>query len=163
MFKIKKDKLKMFEIKSDYFNYLRKFDNRVSTKDNRKFYGIIVQNENVDYYIPFTSKIEKKTNSKLTINIKEKNKTISKLLLNNMIPVKENNTKLVDVNNSKYYDYYKDELRYLERNEVIDEILRKANNLFNVLDNQEHRDYSFFKNICCDFKLLEEKCREYKR
>lgn len=100
MFKIKNDELSMYEISNDYIEYLRKFDLRVSMKGQRKFYGILVQNNNVDYYIPFTSKIDKKTNSKLTINIKEGRKIIAKLLLNNMIPVKEKNTKLVDVKKS---------------------------------------------------------------
>ena len=45
---------------------------------------------------------------------------------------------------------------------VIQEILKKTENIFNVLENPNHRDYKFFKSLCCDFKLLEEKSLEYK-
>lgn len=94
----------MYDVSSNYKNYLRKFDSRVSEKDSRKFYGIIINNNGMDYYIPFTSKINKKTNPKLTVNVKDidSNKIIAKLLLNNMILVKEEESKIVDINNSQY-------------------------------------------------------------
>lgn len=37
----------------------------------------------------------------------------------------------------------------------------KVNNIFEVLENMKHSDYLFFKELCCNFKLLEQKCREY--
>ena len=89
MIKIKDNKLKMYDISNEYKKYLSKFDAKVSLKDNRKFYGILINKKGIDYYIPLTSKIHKKTTSKLTINIKN------------------------------------------------------------------------FKELCCNFKLLEQKCREY--
>lgn len=59
MVEIKNGQLVMYDITEKYKDYLRKFDNRVSQKENRKFYGIIVTNNDMDYYIPFTSKINK--------------------------------------------------------------------------------------------------------
>jgi hypothetical protein len=70
MFKIKNENLKMYDVTEEYKDYLRKYDNRVSKKENRKFYGILVSKDNIDYYIPFTSKVNKNTSSKLTVNIK---------------------------------------------------------------------------------------------
>lgn len=161
MFSIKNDELSMYEINNEYIEYLRKFDKRVSMKGERKFYGILVQSNNVDYYIPFTSKVNKKTNSKLTINIKDRGNNIAKLLLNNMIPVKEDNTKLVDVKTHVQGTYFESELRYLRTKKVREELLRKINNIFDVLNDETDTDYKFFKNICCDFKILEKKCEEY--
>lgn len=161
MLKIKNNELSMYEINNEYIEYLRKFDKRVSMKGERKFYGILVQSDSVEYYIPFTSKVNKKTNTKLTINIKYRGKNIAKLLLNNMIPVKEYNTKLVDVKNHAQSTYFESELRYLRNKKIRGELLKKINNIFEVLNDKTHKDYKFFKNICCDFKILEEKCNEY--
>lgn len=107
MFKIKNEKLMMYDISDNYRKYLSKYDSRVSKKGNRKFYGILVSNEKMDYYIPFTSKTNKNTSTKLTINIKDGSKEIiAKLLLNNMIPVNIKDAHIVDINNSKYKTYY---------------------------------------------------------
>ena len=102
MIKIKDNKLKMYDISNEYKKYLSKFDAKVSLKDNRKFYGILINKKGIDYYIPLTSKIHKKTNSKLTINIKNENKTIAKLLLNNMIPVNIKDAHVANINNLEY-------------------------------------------------------------
>ena len=163
MFKIKNEQLKMYDISEEYKDYLRKYDYRVSQKENRKFYGILISKDNTDYYIPFTSKTNKNTSPKLTVNIKDGKEIIAKLLLNNMIPVSIKDTKLVDVSKSKYKDYYENEISYLRSKKVKEELLRKINNMFYVLNHKEHRDFKFFKNICCDFKLLEEKCKKYEK
>lgn len=154
----------MYDISEDYKQYLRQYDNKVSEKESRKFYGILISKDNTDYYIPFTSKIEKKTNSKLTVTVKDTNNcVIAKLLLNNMIPVNEKDSFIVDVEKSKYKDYFNKEIAYLRKQSVIQEILRKVDNIFKVLENSNNPDYNFFKKLCCDFKLLEEKCVEYNK
>ena len=163
MIKIKDKELKMYDISNQYKKYLSKFDTKVSLKENRKFYGILIAKEDVNYYIPFTSKVHKKTNPKLTINIKNNNKVIAKLLLNNMIPVNIKYAYIADVNNAKYKEYYMNEIRYLRSENVQKEIIKKVNNIFKVLNDQKHCDYLFFKQVCCDFKLLEQKCKEYNK
>lgn len=161
MFKIKNNELSMYKIDNDYIEYLRVFDRRMSMKGKRKFYGILVQSNNIDYYIPFTSKIDKKTNSKLTVNIRYSGKIIAKLLLNNMIPVQEKYTMLVDVKNHKQRTYFENELRYLRNSKVIEELIKKINNIFSILSDKNNSDYEFFHKLCCNFKLLEKKCNEY--
>lgn len=160
--RIKNGQLKMYDISENYKQYLKEYDNRVSEKDGRKFYGILITKDNMDYYIPFTSKVEKKTNSKLTVNVKDtSNYVIAKLLLNNMIPVNEKDSYIVDINNSKYKDYFNKEIAYLRKENVIEEILRKVDNIFKVLENPNNSDYDFFQKLCCNFELLEKKCIEY--
>lgn len=163
MFFIKNGKLMMYDIEKEYKDYLRKYDEKVSLKENRKFYGVLVSNGKVDYYVPFTSKVEKRTSSKLTINVKDKNQVIAKLLLNNMIPVNMENAKLVDVEKEIYKDYYNKEISYLHNQKIKDEMIRKINNMYSVLENETAQDYPFFKKLCCDFKLLEEKCKEWRK
>lgn len=161
MVKIKNNQLMMYDISAKYKEFLRKYDTRVSQKASRKFYGIIVSNDTVDYYIPFTSKINKRTTNKLTINIKDKDKIIAKLLLNNMIPVNIKDTKIININKSKYKNYYNKEIQYLRKENVKNELLRKINNIFNTLENKSSNDYEFFNELCCNFKLLESKCKEW--
>ena len=164
MVEIKNGQLIMYDITEKYKNYLRTFDKRVSEKENRKFYGIIVTKNNVDYYIPFTSKVNKKTNSRLTVNIKDtKNRIIAKLLLNNMIPVVEEEAIKVDINKSKYKDYYNAEIEYLRNNKAKNELIKKIQTIFDVLNSPNDNRYEFFKKICCDFKLLEEKSKQWQK
>lgn len=162
MVKIKNRKLKMYDISEKYKKYLSQFDNRVSLKENRKFYGILVTKNEIDYYVPFTSKIHKKTNTKLTVNIKNDEKTIAKLLLNNMIPVNIEDAYIANIMNSKYKTYYMNEIRYLHSIKVKNEIINKINYIFQVLQDEKHYDYLFFKKLCCNFNLLEKKCKEYR-
>ena len=158
--KIKNGHLMIYEVNCEYRKYLELFETKVSQKDNRKFYGILIKKEKHEYCIPFTSKV-KKRNSKLTINIKNKNKIIAQLLLNNMIPVTEEQIKLVDIEKEKYSDYLKSEIVYLTNKKVIEEIITKVSNVFNVIENKKHIDHIFFKSICCNFTKLESVYKKY--
>ena len=153
----------MYDIEKEYKDYLRKYDKRVSLKENRKFYGILVTRDKIDYYVPFTSKVNKHTSSKLTINIKEKNQTIAKLLLNNMIPVNIEDAKMVAIEKEQYRDYYNKEISYLRTPKLEEEIIRKISTMYQILEDEENLDYEFFQKVCCNFKLLEEKCKEWKK
>lgn len=159
--KIKNGHLLIYEVDSSYRKYLEQFENKVSQKEGRKFYGIIIKKDEHEYCIPFTSKV-KKRNSKLTINIKNKNKTIAQLLLNNMIPITEQCIRLVEIEKEKYVDYLKSEIIYLNNKNVTKEIITKALNMFKVLEDNENIDYNFFKGICCDFEKLEDMYKNYK-
>ena len=163
MFTIKNGQLMMYDVSKEYKNYLRKYDSKVSLKDDRKFYGILITNNGIDYCIPFTSRVDKKTNSRLTINIKHQGKIIAKLLINNMIPVNYKDCSIVNVNTSKYKDYYMKELQYLRNPNVISKLLEKVENVYNIICNKEDKNYTFFSSICCNFPLLEEKCKEWNK
>ncbi len=158
--KIKNGHLMVYEVNYEYRKYLEQFEKKVSQKDSRKFYGILIRKDKYEYCIPFTSKV-KHRNSKLTINIKNKNKIIAQLLLNNMIPIEEKQIKLVNIEKEKYSDYLKSEIIYLSNQKVITEIIKKASNIFNVLSNNRSIDYKFFKKLCCDFKKLEDVYLKY--
>ncbi len=160
--KIKNGHLMVYEVNCEYRRYLEQFDNKISQKDSRKFYGILIRKDKYEYCIPFTSKV-KHRNSKLTINIKNKNKIIAQLLLNNMIPIKEKQVKLVDIEKEKYSDYLKSEIIYLSNKKVINEIVNKTSYIFRVLSNDKSIDYKFFKKLCCDFKKLEDVYLKYNK
>lgn len=158
---IKNGHLKVYEVDSKYRKYLEQFESKVSQKDSRKFYGILIKKDKYEYCIPFTSKV-KRRNSKLTINIKNKGEIIAQLLLNNMIPITANSIKLVDIDKEKYSDYLKNEIIYLSNNIVVKEIVSKTKKIFEVMENKNNYDYNFLKKLCCDFNKLEEIYLEYK-
>ena len=157
---IKNGKLVVYDVDNNYRNYLRKYEPKVSMKEERRFYGILVTNNGIDYCIPFTCKI-KRRNSKLTVNIRNKGKVIAQLLINNMIPVKEKVISIVDVKNDKQREYLNNEIIYLRKEAIVNEILEKTEKVLKILEDKTHHDYRFFKGICCDYQLLEQKCQEY--
>ena len=79
--------------------------------------------------------------------------------LNNMIPVEDKNLKLINFNNIKDKKY---RTLLIQQNNFIqlntEKIRDMANKLYKfvTIDKKE-----FFINICCDFKLLEEKSKLY--
>ncbi len=159
---IKNGKIVIYELDKNYLDFLSQFDGNVRKKQNRKYIGILVTDKKQDYCIPLTCQVRKR-NAKLTFQLREKNCIIAQLTINNMIPVTENLIRPVDIQNDKDKDYLNKEIRILRHKESIEEILKKAENILFVLSNQHHFDYTFFKNLCGDFILLEEKCKEYNR
>ena len=95
--------LKNVRVMSDYCDYLRKFDNRVSynkyEKELRPVIGILFKIDACEYFAPLSSPKEKHKKMKNTVDFfKIKNGELGAVNFNNMIPVKENNYSLVDLN-----------------------------------------------------------------
>ena len=62
---LKDNKIALYDIESDYRQYLFQYDFRVNLKSGRRFVGIIVGIEDYTYFIPLTSKpLRKKKKSK---------------------------------------------------------------------------------------------------
>lgn len=158
--KLKDKRLKIYEVDGHYLEYLCSFDKNVRLKSDRKYTGILVSDNDVDYCIPLTSKVKKRS-PKLTVNIKDKERTISQLTINNMIPVNENVVHMVDISHEKHSDYLNKEIVFLRKKHNINSLIAKTENVFKVLNNPNDKDYIFFKRLCADYSLLEEKCKEY--
>ena len=95
--------LKIVRVNSDYCVYLRKFDNKVAynkhEKELRPFIGILFKIENCEYFAPLASPKEKHIKMKNKIDfLKIKGGELGAVNFNNMIPVKEHNYCLVDLN-----------------------------------------------------------------
>ncbi len=155
----------------EYCNYLRKYDSKVSynmgDKKNRPFIGVLFWIEDMEYFAPLSSPKAKHLKMRNTIDfVKIDGGKLGAINFNNMIPVKPNNYKIVDLNkknlskeDNEYQDLLKDQLTWLNKNRL--QILFKADRLYDYYlagflpDN--------IKNRCCNFKLLEEKCAEYNK
>lgn len=103
----------------------------------------------------------KKRNLKLTVNIKEKDNVIAQLTINNMIPVNSSVVKEINIRNEKDKYYLYRELYFLRKVKVQEEVLKKAENALRVLKNKNNKDFTFFKSICCDYFILEIKCKKW--
>jgi len=91
------------KVDSKHCDYLRKFDNRVAynkdSKELRPFIGILFTINDIKYFAPLTSPKLKHKKMKNTIDfIKIGNGTLGAINFNNMIPVKDNNYVLIDLN-----------------------------------------------------------------
>lgn len=160
--KLKNGQLIIYEVKKDYLEYLSRYDNNVRKKSDRRYTGILISDKDVDYCIPLTCQV-KERNKKLTVNIKDKERTIAQLTINNMIPVKESVINIVDISNDKDKNYLNKEVAFLRKENNMVNLLKKAQYIQDVLFNPKSYDYNFFKKLCGNFELLEDKCIEYDR
>ena len=81
-----------------------------------------------------------------------------------MIPVKDENIELIDLNavtktrsEEKYLKHLKEQIYWLNRND--EKLYYRTEKLYNNYVNNLLSDN--IKDRCCNFKLLEEKCSEY--
>lgn len=162
--------LKIVRVNSDYCDYLRKFDNRVSynkyEKELRPFIGILFKIHTCEYFAPLSSPKLKHRTMKNTVDFfKIKGGELGAVNFNNMIPVNENNYSLVDLNKEtltvselKYQKLLREQLDWLNANYY--QVKNKSFKLYQLYTNGKLSDN--IKSRCCNFKLLEEKCMEYK-
>lgn len=161
--------LKLVKIDSDYCDFLRRFDNRVSYNKNEKelrpFVGILFTIENIEYFAPLSSPKPKHLKMRNTIDFfKIKNGELGAINFNNMIPVKEKNYKVINFNEEpltasekKYQELLKDQLSWLNENYI--QVKTKSFRLYDLYNKNRLSDN--IKSRCCNFKLLEDKCIEY--
>ena len=64
----------IYDVDFKYRVYLRSFDNKVNTKDGRRYVGIIIVHNDIKYFIPLTSKPlrsnGKRRNQRTTVKLK---------------------------------------------------------------------------------------------
>lgn len=171
--------MKLYSITDKYINYLRKFDDKVydnkedKRKVMRKYLGIVLDINKLKYYIPMSSpkksdyknkEIRKSVIPIIRIISNEEINNIpvlkGTLRISNMIPVPDSELVLYEPKNEKNKNYkilVEKELEFINKNQ--DMIIKYANILYRQKIN--NYDVSYIKNVV-DFKLLEEKCIEYK-
>lgn len=159
----------LVRLDTNYCDYLRKYDNKVpynfDEKELRPFIGILFTIDSLMYFAPLSSPKPKhlKLKSKLDF-LKIDNGKLGAINFNNMLPVTENNIIKLDLNKEcltepekKYTKLLKEQLFWLNRNH--DKLYGRSKKLYD-----KFMDGTLNENIakrCCNFKLLEEKCKEY--
>lgn len=162
---------KIVKLDYNYCDYLRIFDEKVpynkDKKELRPFIGILFMINDCEYFAPLSSPKKKHLSMKNNIDfLKLKNGKLGAVNFNNMIPVKNNNYMLVDLNKEtnsleelKYQNLLKEQLEWL--NEHYLQIKNKSSKLYSLYINNLLPVN--IRNRCCDFKLLEIKCLEYNK
>ena len=117
------EELMLVRIDSDYCDYLRKYDSRVpynyESKKLRPFIGVLFKVNDCMYFAPLSSPKPKHIGLKSKIDLlKIDGGNLGVVNFNNMVPVKENNVKCIDLNSldCKYRKLLEKQLFWLNRN-----------------------------------------------
>lgn len=121
---------------------------------------------NCKYFALLSSPKEKHLKMKNSIDfLKLDGGKLGAINFNNMIPVRKDNIKLIDLNedfniisDEKYKMLLQNQIFWLNRN--IEKVYSKSYKLYEKYVSKK-LDSKIAKR-CCNFKLLEQKCREYK-
>lgn len=164
-------KIIIVKVDSKYCDFLRKYENKVQynagEKELRPFVGILFNIGNCEYFAPLSSPKPKHSRLANTLDlIKIDNGKLGVINFNNMIPVNKSNYNIIDLNektNDKNKSarilLLKNQLRWLNKNRV--DIYEKSSNLYKKYVNNLLPIN--VRNRCCNFILLEEKCRDYNK
>lgn len=164
-------KIIIVKVDSNYCDFLRKYENKVpynaGEKELRPFVGILFNIGNCEYFAPLSSPKPKHSRLANTLDlIKIDNGKLGVINFNNMIPVNKSNYNIIDLNektNDKNKSarilLLKNQLRWLNKNRV--DIYEKSSNLYKKYVNNLLPIN--VRNRCCNFILLEEKCRDYNK
>lgn len=162
---------KIVKVDYHYCDYLRKFDSKVpynaGKKELRPFIGILFLVNNCEYFAPLSSPKQKHLHMKNNIDfLKIADGKLGVINFNNMIPVSEKNYELFELNNEvnnmsmadiKRINLLKNQLLWLNKNR--NKVKSKSLNLYTKYKNNK---LPFnIKERCCNFILLEEKCKKY--
>ena len=173
-----KDKLKWYIVDKEYVSLLKEFDNNVANIDysNRfkPYLRIIITINEINYYVPISSVKEKhyKMNEDIDfIKISENDRILGVLNLNNMIPIDNDSVKNLKYSEIEKYINFKTNkekslyisLLNMELELINSRIEKIKANAFKLYNEKTNRTNSKISKRCCDFKVLEEKCRKYKR
>ncbi len=164
------EELLFYTVDKNYIKYLSEFENHVSyNKDelghSRPYLGIVLKIENYEYFVPLYSYKEHykkyKNNPSFFFVFDRKHAPIAIIKFSAMIPV-PNNIKVTSLlkyneNDKKYKDLLSAEYRCINSNKK--EIYKRANKMYIAVT--KHKN-NFLKTIACNFKILEEKCLDYK-
>ncbi|MBO5479368.1 MAG: type III toxin-antitoxin system ToxN/AbiQ family toxin [Clostridia bacterium] len=171
--KMKLGKLNFYIIDNKYIGYLSQFDKHIAYNKNEKrpYIGVVIVVEEHYYFAPLFSPKQKHKTYKNNlsffriVNAKTKSE-LGIIRFSDMIPVPQESVYLIDIKN-KSYGYKRllsEQYSYINMLENRQKIMDKAEKIYNiVIGNNKGKMAKFYKDLSCDFKLLEEKCLEYKK
>ena len=161
--------LYLYTISQEYYEYIKVFDSRVPSlkddKSNRPFVGVVLDVNGIKYYAPLTSPKSKHKKMKNMIDFEKiDGGRYGAINFNNMIPVPQREVTKVDLiirlsdtkSDIAYKLLMKNQLDWCQKNSQ--KLENKAATLYRVISNS---NYESLKSRCCDFKLLEEKEKEF--
>lgn len=164
-----RESLILVKLDMEYCNYLRLFDNKIpdnyNEKELRPFVGVLFEVNHLKYFAPLSSPKPKHLKLKTKLDfLKIDNGKLGAINFNNMLPVTEKNIVKLDLDKKcltkreeKYTKLLREQIFWLNRNN--EKIFGRAKKLYDKYINGTLN--SSIAKRCCNFLLLEEKCKEY--
>ena len=117
-------RLKIFEVKSEYIQYLSNYQKHLflhtNEKDKRKYIGIVFQINGINYFAPLSSYKTKHVKMRESVDF-IKIKDYAVINLNNMIPIPQSQIVEIDINKEKY-DIFSKQMNNDSFDEIVNEI-----------------------------------------
>lgn len=164
-------RLRLYRVDIEYIKYLYKFDKKVQYNkkkedrytERRPYIGIVLKIGGFDYFAPLESPKPEHKKLKNNVHIMKINGGKNGLIaFGNMIPI--------DILQLVNFDINKEEISYRQ---ILNSQFIFCNNSKNKKSIKQHAEDTynkvvvekskFHRKVCCNFKLLEEKCIEYKK
>lgn len=170
--KTKIRKLNFYIINENYIKYLSQYDSHIAynKEQSRPYIGVIIKMDENQYFAPlFSPKSKHKTyKDNLSffkiINFKTKNE-LGIIRFTDMIPVPEKAVTLLDIKN-KSYGYRRllsEQYSIINKSDNREKIFYKAKKIYEIVINTDNngKTATFYRSLSCNFKLLEQKQKEY--
>ena len=160
------DKLLFYEIDNKYIDFLSKFSEhlfhnaKITQTYTRKYIGILFEINDLKYFAPLSSFKPKHKRLSETVDF-IKIGDMAVINLNNMFPVIDGVFSLknpAEESDIQYKTLLNNEIRIIRQKEEL--IITNAKTVYNHKMTNDGK--SKLSQRCNDFKLLEEKCKEYK-
>lgn len=157
--------LKFYEINPSYIDYISPFaphlfqNKKPNQKNERKYIGIVLAINEINYFVPLSSFKEKHKTMQNTIDF-IKIKHIAVLNLNNMFPAALSDCKFIDfrkITDEHYKNLVLEEYRFIKK--IEEKICKSAKVVY--FHKIEHGEKTKLAKRCNNFLLLENKCREW--
>ena len=161
------EKLLFYEIENKYIDYLLKFSEhlfrnaKITQSYSRKYIGILFEINGFKYFAPLSSFKPKHKRLNETIDF-IKIGDMAVINLNNIFPVPDGFYSLKNPKTEKNLQYQtllNNEIRIIRKKQ--EQIIHNAKSVYNHKITNDGK--SKLAQRCNDFKLLEEKCKLYKR
>lgn len=156
--------LKIYYIDQVYVDYLYQFDKKVpfNKKQTRPYIGVVYNFHNQNYFAPLSSPKPKhlKMSNKAPDIFKIDNGLLGIVNINNMIPTPSEclTDVLSQIDDTRYRNLLIKQITYINDHKI--DLLDKVH----VFYTRYSKGFlpSQIMDRCCNFKLLEEKCNEWK-
>ena len=162
-------KLNFYIISENYINYLRQFDKHIAYNKNQKrpYIGVLIIVGKNDYFAPLFSPKKKHRLYKDNLTffrIKNGKNELGIIRFSDMIPVPKECVCLLDIKNKsyRYKRLLSEQYNYINITQNRIKIFEKSQKLYDIVSSEgKSKMVSFYKGLCCNFKLLEEKSLKY--
>lgn len=171
--KIKLRKLNFYIIEENYIRYLSKFDMHIAynKEQKRPYIGVVIVVKENYYFAPLFSPKQKHKTYKDNLTFfriinKKNNSDLGIIRFSDMIPVPIECVHILETE-GKSYGYKRllsEQYSYINTHKNKAKILEKAEKLYDTVTKaRKNKMTNFYRELSCNYKLLEEKSKEYKQ